>query len=59
MVAQGIEVDAISHLLTVEAAMEAWYKAGRSATALVQADQLFRDSPVMKLQPIFKDESDR
>ena len=54
MVEQGVEPDAVSHMLGIEAAMEAWDKAGRPLEALAQAEQLFHQSQVLDLKPIFK-----
>ena len=52
MVEHGLEVDPITHLFIVEAVMEAWHQAGRPADGLIQADQLFRESPMLEHHPI-------
>ena len=54
MAKQGLEVDAVTQLFAIEAAMEAWAKAGRPSAALDRADQLLQDSNVMEMYPIFK-----
>ncbi len=59
MAKQGLEVDAVTQLLAIEAAMEAWAKAGRPAAALDQADQLLQESNVMDLYPIFRSDDSR
>lgn len=54
MADEGIEADVVSHMLGIEAAMEAWDKAGRPEAALTQAEQLFQQSQVIKMKPLFK-----
>lgn len=59
MADQGLAGDAVSHMFGVEAAMEAWDKAGRPDDLLAQADALLHDSPVMDLKPILKSRDNR
>ena len=59
MAKHGEVNDAVTSLLTIEAAMEAWARAGRPAAALAQADQLFLDSNVLELCPIFDSHDSR
>ncbi len=59
MAKQGLEVDAVTQLFAIEAAMEAWAKAGRPAAALDRADQLLQESNVMEVYPIFKSDDGR
>ena len=59
MAQQGLEVDAVTQLFAIEAAMEAWAKAGRPAAALDRADQLLQESNVMQVYPIFRSDDDR
>ena len=59
MADQGVAGDAVSHMFGVEAAMEAWHKAGRPNDLLSQADALLHESPVMELKPILKSKDHR
>ncbi|DBA86013.1 hypothetical protein WJX77_010551 [Trebouxia sp. C0004] len=59
MAKQGLEVDAVTQLFAIEAAMEAWAKAGRPAAALNRADQLLQESNVMEVYPIFRGDNGR
>lgn len=59
MAKQGLEVDVVTQLFAVEAAMEAWDKAGRPAAALDRADQLLQESSVMQVYPIFRSDDGR
>ena len=59
MAEHGEHNDAVTSLLSIEAAMEAWAKAGRATAALAQAEQLFLDSNVLELYPIFTSQDNR
>ena len=59
MADQGIHGDAVSHMFGIEAAMEAWDRAGRPKQLLTEADALLHQSPVLKMKPIVKSHDSR
>lgn len=59
MAAQGVAGDAVSHMFGIEAAMEAWHRAGQPDHLLTQADVIWRQSPVAELKPILKSRDNR
>ena len=59
MADQGIQGDAVSHMFGIEAAMEAWDRAGRPKQLLAEADALLHQSPVLGMKPILKSRDSR
>lgn len=59
MVAEKIDTDAVGHMFGIEAAMEAWDKAGRPNDMLTQANDMWHRSPIVDMKPIFKSHDSR